>query len=272
MEHYLGIDVGSISTKLVVLESTGNITALAYLLTQGAPVAAVREGLKQVTSQVPGADIAAVAITGSGRELVSTVLKQCFVKNEITAQAASAVHYKSDVRTVIEIGGQDSKIIIIRDGLVTDFGMNTICAAGTGSFLDHQAARLGLSMEDFGELAMKSQSPAHISGRCTVFAETDMIHQQQTGTPLEDIVYGLCKTLVHNYLTSVAAGKDIAAPVTFQGGVAHNPGIVRAFEEELELKLVIPPHPELMGAVGAGLLAEREVADSLGELSEIRPN
>ncbi len=272
MEHYLGIDVGSVSTKLVVLDATGKIVAHTYLPTQGTPVAAVREGLKQVTLQAPAADIAAVAITGSGRELVSTVIKTSLVKNEITAQAAAAAHYLPDAQTVIEIGGQDSKAILMRGGLVTDFGMNTVCAAGTGSFLDHQARRLGLSLDDFGKLALKSRAPAHIAGRCTVFAESDMIHQQQTGEALEDIVYGLCKTLVHNYLTSVGSGKEMSPPIIFQGGVAHNPGMVRAFEEELAVKLTIPPHPELMGAIGAALLAQKEVSVSVNGLSETHNN
>jgi predicted CoA-substrate-specific enzyme activase len=269
MEHYLGIDVGSISTKLVVLDSSGKMAANSYVLTQGTPVSAVRDGLKRVTSQAPGAEIAAVAITGSGRELVSTVLKTSIVKNEITAQAAAAIFFQPEAKTVIEIGGQDSKIILIRDGLVADFAMNTICAAGTGSFLDHQAARLGLSLEEFGKLALKSHLPAHIAGRCTVFAETDMVQQQQTGTPLEDIVYGLCKTLVHNYLTSVASGKEILTPVVFQGGVAHNPGMVRAFEEELGVRLEIPHHPELTGSIGAALLAQKEVNDISDRLSSV---
>ena len=272
MEHYLGIDVGSVSTKLAVLDPAGKLVASTYLPTQGTPVAAVREGLKQVIAQAPGADIAAVAITGSGRELVSTVLKESLLKNEITAQAAAASFQQPDVRTVIEIGGQDSKIIMVRDGLVADFGMNTVCAAGTGSFLDHQARRLGLSLQDFGALALKSRAPAHVAGRCTVFAESEMIHQQQTGAGLEDIVYGLCKTLVHNYLTSVAAGKEIEPPVIFQGGVAHNPGIIRAFEEELGFKLIIPPHPEITGAIGAALLAQKELSASVTGLAETHNN
>jgi len=262
MEYYLGIDAGSVSTKVVVLSGDTKVVAHAYLPTQGSPITAVREGLKQVISQDPSIDITAVAITGSGRELVSTILASSLVKNEITAQAAAATRNNCDVRTIIEIGGQDSKLILIKDGLMADFAMNTVCAAGTGSFLNHQATRLGLSLEDFGALALKSTSPARIAGRCTVFAESDMIHQQQIGTPLEDIVYGLCKSLVHNYLTSVASGKDILPPVIIQGGVAHNPGIVRAFREELGLEPTIPPYPELTGAIGAAILAQQELTQT----------
>ena len=260
MEHYLGIDVGSVSTKLAVITRAGDVTASTCLPTQGTPISAVREGLKLVTGQSPGADIAAIAITGSGRELVSTVIASSLVKNEISAQAAATVHYLERVRTVIEIGGQDSKLILVQNGLMADFAMNTVCAAGTGSFLDHQAARLGLSLNDFGALALKSTAPAHIAGRCTVFAESDMIHQQQIGTPLADIVYGLCKALVRNYLTSIATGKEMLPPVVIQGGVARNPGIVRAFREELGFEITIPPHPELTGAIGAALIAQQETS------------
>jgi predicted CoA-substrate-specific enzyme activase len=183
------------------------------------------------------------------------------VKNEVTSQAAAALHYFPDARTVIEIGGQDSKIILLREGLVADFGMNTVCAAGTGSFLDHQAQRLGLSLENFGELACCSTSPSRLAGRCTVFAESEMIHRQQSGGQLEDIVFGLCQTLVHNYLNSVAAGKEMLPPVVFQGGLAFNRGMVRAFEDELQTRLVIPEHPEMMGAIGAALLTGRQTPD-----------
>ena len=259
MAHYLGIDTGSISTKLAVVGEQGQVVAQSYLPTRGAPVSATREGLKIITTTAPNAEIAAIAITGSGRELISTVLASSIVKNEISAQAAAAVHHLNNVQTVIEIGGQDSKLILIRNGLMVDFAMNTVCAAGTGSFLDHQAKRLDLSLEAFGVLALKSTSPAQINGRCTVFAESDMIHQQQTGAPLEDLVYGLCKALVRNYLTSVAAGKDLLSPIMIQGGVAHNPGIIRAFKEELGAEIVVAPNPELTGAVGAALLARQSV-------------
>ena len=143
--------------------------------------------------------------------------------------------------------------------MVTDFGMNTVCAAGTGSFLDHQAERLNMSIEEFSQQALKSNTPAHIAGRCTVFAESDMIHKQQMGYRTEDIVCGLCQTLVRNYLNDVRLGKDIMPPVVFQGGVAFNQGIVKALSEELATEIIILPHPELMGAIGAALLVREEM-------------
>jgi len=163
----------------------------------------------------------------------------------------------------MEIGGQDSKIIILRQGVVTDFAMNTVCAAGTGSFLDQQASRLGIPIEEFGAYALKAKTPVRIAGRCTVFAESDMIHKQQMGHNLADILAGLCEALVRNYLNNVGKGKEILEPVAFQGGVAANVGIKRAFEKALGLEITVPPHFNVMGAVGAAMLA-REATRKTG--------
>ena len=259
MKYYLGIDVGSVSTKLVVLDDGLNLAAYVSVPTRGEPGEAVNQGLELIRRKFQNEpEMSRTVITGSGREFVAALVGTDLIKNEVTCQAAAASKYFPGVRTVIEIGGQDSKIILLRDGLVSDFGMNTVCAAGTGSFLDHQAQRLGLSPEKLGETACRSSAPTRLSGRCTVFAESEMIHMQQSGSRLEDVVFGLCQTLAHNYLNSVAAGKEIVAPVVFQGGLAYNRGMVRAFEDEMNVKLVIPEHPELMGAIGAALLAARD--------------
>jgi predicted CoA-substrate-specific enzyme activase len=170
-----------------------------------------------------------------------------------------ALHFVPGVQTVLEIGGQDSKVILLRDGIVTDFGMNTVCAAGTGSFLDQQAYRLNIPIEEFGPLAMRSETPVRIAGRCTVFAESDMVHKQQMGHRVEDILYGLCQALARNYLNNLCLGKQILGPVVFQGGVAANVGMIRAFEEALEMPVTVPPRHEVMGAIGAALLAQEHV-------------
>jgi predicted CoA-substrate-specific enzyme activase len=177
------------------------------------------------------------------------------VKNEITAHAAATRRMIPCVRTILEIGGQDSKIILIKSGVVYDFAMNTVCAAGTGSFLDRQAAKLNIPIEEFGSYALRSRSPVRIAGRCAVFAESDMIHKQQTGCSVEDIICGLCQALVRNYLSNLAKGKRIEEPVVFQGGVAANAGIAAAFESALGFKIIIPEHYDVMGAYGAALLA-----------------
>jgi predicted CoA-substrate-specific enzyme activase len=229
------------------------------LPTGGEPVAAVQRGLREIARKLPpDAGIQGVAATGSARYLAGAVVGANLIKNEITCQAVAAVHYLPDVQSVIEIGGQDSKIIIIREGMVTDFGLNTVCAAGTGSFLDHQAARLKMSIEEFSRRALLGSDSVRIGGRCTVFAESDMVHKQQTGHRVDDIIYGLCRALVRNYLGDVGSGKDIRPPVVFHGGVAFNDGIVRAFRDELKLDIIVPPRHEVMGAIGAALLVHEQ--------------
>jgi len=261
LEAYLGIDVGSVTTKLAVLNEKDEIIAHAYLATQGSPIATVQQGLIKIKAQLPPETaISGVATTGSARYLAGVITGADLVKNEITSHAVATLHYYPKVQTIIEIGGQDSKIIIIRDGIVVDFGMNTVCAAGTGSFLDHQASRLSMSIAEFSRRALESQNPVRIAGRCTVFAESDMIHKQQIGHPAEDIIFGLCQALVRNYLNNIGLGKEIRPLIVFQGGVAYNQGIIKAFREELGADIIVPQHHGIMGAIGAAILVHEEMA------------
>jgi predicted CoA-substrate-specific enzyme activase len=256
VEAFLGVDVGSVTTKLALLDTAGELVTGLYLPTAGRPVAVVQEGLRRMRRGLPaGVAVRGVATTGSARYLAGAVVGADLVKNEITCQAVAAVRHVPDVQTVIEIGGQDSKIILLREGMVTDFGMNNVCAAGTGSFLDHQAARLHISIEELSRRARLGNDTVRISGRCTVFAESDMVHKQQTGHNVDDIIYGLCRALVSNFLSDVGSGKDIRPPLVFQGGVAFNGGIVRALRETLKMDIIVPSRPEIMGAIGAALLA-----------------
>ncbi|MFC2007094.1 acyl-CoA dehydratase activase [Chloroflexota bacterium] len=263
MEIYLGIDVGSVTTKFAAINNSDELIAHLYMPTEGKPILVMQRGFKQIRQQLPAdTTIAGLATTGSARYLAGVIAGADLVKNEITCHAVAALNCIPEVQTVIEIGGQDSKLIIIRDGVVTDFGMNTVCAAGTGSFLDHQALRLNISIEEFARRALLSEMPVHIAGRCTVFAESDMIHKQQMGHRTEDILYGLCRSLVRNYLNNVGSGKDIQPPVVFQGGVAFNQGIMKALEEELKEEVIVPKHHEIMGAIGAAMLAHEKMAVS----------
>ncbi|MEC9488034.1 MAG: acyl-CoA dehydratase activase [Halanaerobium sp.] len=260
-EGFLGIDVGSVSTNLVILDKDGRLMEKLYLRTQGQPIRVVQDGLRQMKDGLPeNLVIKGVGTTGSGRNLTSVIVGADIVKNEITAHAVAAQFYYPEVRTILEIGGQDSKITILRDGIVIDFGMNTVCAAGTGSFLDHQAARLQIPIEEFGDLALEAGNPVRIAGRCSVFAESDMIHKQQLGHNNRDIIAGLCEALIRNYLNNVAKGKEISSPVVFQGGVAANKGIRLAFEKELGLPIRVPEHYEVMGAIGSALLAREKAS------------
>lgn len=264
MYGYLGIDVGSVSTNLVLMGEDGMVKHSIYLRTRGKPIGAVQQGLKMLQLALPPqTKIAGVGTTGSGRHLAGVVTGADIVKNEITTHAIAASNVVPGVQTILEIGGQDSKIIILRHGVVADFAMNTVCAAGTGSFLDQQAARLNIGIEEFGDLALNSKVPVQIAGRCAVFAESDMIHKQQMGYTVEDILAGLCDALVRNYLNNVGKGKEILAPVLFQGGVAVNVGMQRAFEKALGLEIIVPPYYNVMGALGAAMLA-REATSRKG--------
>ena len=259
MKAFLGIDTGSISTKGVVIDEQRNIIARSYLWTEGNPTVAARKVADELHEQLQeggyDAEVMAVGTTGSARRLVGAILGATVVKNEITAHAVGTTHLHPDVRTILEIGGQDSKIICIDGGIATDYAMNTLCAAGTGSFLSSQAHRLGVAVEEFGDIALTSQHPASIAARCTVFAESDLVHKIQVGYPREDIIAGLCKAVAVNYLNNVGKGKKIAAPVVFQGGVSKNVGVVKAFEDALGMNVLVDPDGHLMGAYGAALLA-----------------
>ncbi len=255
---YLGIDVGSISTNCVIIAPEGEVLFEIYKRGEGSPIESVQQCLAMLTAQMPGSlTIMGVCTTGSGRILAGAVVGADVIKNEISAHARAAVHLYPDVRTIFEIGGQDSKVTIIRDGVIADFSMNLVCAAGTGSFLDSQARRLNITIEELSSRAVKSKNPTNIAGRCTVFAESDMVHKQQVGHEQKDIVMGLCHALVRNYLSNVCNGKEIKPPVVFQGGVSANRGICRAFSETLQCDIIVPPYNMVMGAYGAALIASQ---------------
>lgn len=257
--YYLGVDVGSVSTDIVLLDDSFNVKEKLYIRTKGRPINAVQEGFKILKEKYNKFQIAAAGTTGSGRNIAAYLIGGDAVKNEITAHAVAATEIDKDVSTIIEIGGQDSKIIILRNEIVTDFAMNTVCAAGTGSFLDRQAERLEIPIERFGDYALVSKFPVRIAGRCAVFAESDMIHKQQLGCNDTDIIRGLCDALVRNYLNNVAKGKELRGKIFFQGGVAANKGMKKAFENALGTEVYVPEHYNMMGAIGAAILACEEV-------------
>ncbi len=253
----MGIDVGSVSTNIILMNEREEVVEKLYIRTQGKPIKALQKGLVEIKKRLIQSDIIlGVGTTGSGRNLAGMMVGADIIKNEITAHGVAGLKERRDVSTIFEIGGQDSKIIILRNGIIQDFAMNTVCAAGTGSFLDRQAARLNVPIEEFGRMALKSKIKVRIAGRCAVFAESDMIHKQQLGHNSEDIINGLCEALARNYLSNVGKGKEIKGPILFQGGVAANIGIKNAFERILNQEIIIPKHYDVMGALGAAILAK----------------
>jgi predicted CoA-substrate-specific enzyme activase len=267
---YLGIDVGSVSTNIVAVDENFRLISKQYMRTNGQPVETVKLGIKKLQQELNGQyEVCGVGTTGSGRQLTGIMIGADVIKNEITAHATATVHHVPEVRTIFEIGGQDSKIIFLNNGLITDFAMNTVCAAGTGSFLDHQAERLGIPIQEFGECALKAKRKVRIAGRCTVFAESDMVAKQQFGFSKEEIINGLCEALVRNYLNNLGRGKKIEPPYVFQGGVAANAGIRAAFEKELGEKVYIPEYFDVMGSLGVAILA-KEYLQSTGKPTSFR--
>jgi len=261
VEAYLGVDVGSISTNVAVVDADKRVLAKEYLMTAGRPLEAVREGLRRVGQRVAGkVRIVGAATTGSGRYLTGEFLGADVVINEITAQAAGAVAVCPDVDTIFEIGGQDSKYIRLENGVVVDFEMNHACAAGTGSFLEEQAQRLGISIKDeFAALAMKSQTPVQLGERCTVFIESDLLGYQQQGAATEDLVAGLAYSIATNYLNRVVGRRKIGEHICFQGGTAFNKAVWAAFETVIGKPIRVPDHHEMTGAIGAALIAAEHV-------------
>lgn len=255
--YYLGVDVGSVSTDLVLIDENMDVKEKIYLRTKGNPIKAIQDGFKILNKKYNQFEIAAVGTTGSGRMIASAIIGGDAVKNEITAHATAALTIDDSVKTIIEIGGQDSKIIILNNGIVSDFAMNTVCAAGTGSFLDRQAERLDIPIEEFGDYALKAKNTVRIAGRCAVFAESDMIHKQQLGYNQSEIIRGLCDALVRNYLNNIGKGKTILPKVLFQGGVAANKGMKSAFENALGFEIFVPEHFSMMGAIGVAIIAKK---------------
>lgn len=256
----LGVDIGSISTKGVIIDENNNIVRSSYIETKGNPLNAVKE---LITILKDGFDsnkykIVHVGTTGSARKLIGTILGAKTIKNEITAHAVGTISKYPDVRTILEIGGQDSKIILIENKIVTDYAMNTLCAAGTGSFLSSQAKRLGVDVKDFGNIALTSNNPTKIAARCTVFAESDLVHKAGVGYKKEDIIAGLCYSVANNYLNNVGKGKKILPPIIFQGGVSKNAGVKKAFQDILGEEIIVDENGHLMGALGIALLSQKE--------------
>jgi len=260
VEAFMGIDVGSISTNVVVIDKEGRVLSKRYLMTAGRPIEAVRQGIDEVGKEIAEyVNILGVGTTGSGRYLSGDFVGADVVRNEITAQATGALYFDPTVDTVFEIGGQDSKFISLENGAVVDFEMNKVCAAGTGSFLEEQAEKLSLSIkEEFADIALSAKNPCRLGERCTVFMESDLFHHQQQGASKDNLVSGLAYSIVQNYLNRVVQTKRVGDNIFFQGGTAFNKSVVAAFEAVTGKKITVPPHHDVTGAIGMALIARDE--------------
>ncbi len=269
VEVYLGIDVGSVSTNLALIDGEGDLVKEIYLRTQGRPIEVVAAGLREIEEELGDRILVkGVGTTGSGRELIGELVGADTVNDEITAHKTGAMYIGEKllgerVDTIFEIGGQDSKFICIEDGVVVDFAMNEACAAGTGSFLEEQAERLGIDIKgEFSELALQSIHPIRLGERCTVFMEQDVNAYQRKGAEVKDLVAGLAYSIALNYLNRVVRGRRIGDVIYFQGGTAYNDAVAAAFAKLLGKRIVVPPHNGVIGAIGMALLAREKVNSS----------
>jgi predicted CoA-substrate-specific enzyme activase len=265
-EVFLGIDVGSVSTNFALLDGEGNLLREIYVRTQGRPVQVVTEGLRDLWEEFgERIRIRGVGTTGSGRELIGELVGADTVQDEITAHKTgssfiSGRYFGQSVDTIFEIGGQDSKFISLENGVVVDFAMNDACAAGTGSFLEEQAERLGIRIKgEFAEMALSSRAPLRMGERCTVFMEQDLNTYLNRGASKVDLVAGLAYSVVINYLNRVVRGRRIGETIYFQGGTAYNDAVAAAFTHVLGKKIIVPPHNGVIGAIGMALLARDKV-------------
>ena len=267
VDAYMGVDIGSVSTNVALIDEEGNMLKAIYTRTEGRPIEVVDRCLKEVEAELGDrVNIIGVGTTGSGRELIGELLGADTVNDEITAHktgaefiAATMLDEQPD--TIFEIGGQDSKYISLENGVVVDFTMNEACAAGTGSFLEERAEELGIAIKDeFAELALSSPAPVRLGERCTVFMQQDVAAFQQRGADKAGLTAGLAYSIVFNYLNRVVRGRKIGDVIFFQGGTAYNDAIAAAFAKVLGKKIIVPPYNGVIGAVGAALLAREKAA------------
>ncbi len=263
-EVYLGLDIGSLSTNVVLIDRENRVVARRYLPTASKPLEAIRRGMSEIYEEIGSRVVVKGAgTTGSGRYLTGDFVGADLIRNEITAQATAAIVFDPEVDTIFEIGGQDSKYISIDNGVVVDFEMNKVCAAGTGSFLEEQAEKLDINIiEEFGEMALSACNPAGLGDRCTVFMESDLNAFQQKGVEKENLVGGLAYSIVHNYIQKVVRKKRVGNHILFQGGVTNNRAVVAAFQKVTGKKIHIPPHFDVTGAIGAAMLARDHIIEN----------
>ncbi|MDY0061333.1 MAG: acyl-CoA dehydratase activase [Myxococcota bacterium] len=271
-EYVLGIDGGSTTTKAVLVDTaTLEIVAAHYGRTHGDPVEALRQVLGELAHQLQDAigdapiRIPLAATTGSSREVLGVFVETRGVFNEIIAHTLGTTHFRPDIDTLFEIGGQDAKYVLVKNGVPIDYAMNEACSAGTGSFLE-ESARGDLNIQtapEIGPLALQSDSPLKFGEHCSAFINSDIRLAIQQGAAKSDIVAGIVFSIVANYLNRVVGNRSIGGQIVLQGGVAKNPAVPAAFAAVLGKEIVVPPDPELLGAYGVALLALKKSAQGL---------
>ena len=252
MKTYIGLDVGSVSVKLAQIDANETLIDSIYLRNHGL-LETVREAMEIMINP---SDIAGIGVTGSGRRFVGMFVGADLVKSEVLAHTVGTLSLYPQVRTLMDIGGEDSKLMTLKNGVLENFRLNSICSAGTGSFLESIASRMGLPIEAVGDIALGSTQRLEFPSKCGVFTQSAVVSRKNCGAAKEDILMGVCRSLVSNYLM-MSKGVQLCPPFVYQGATAKNKAIVAAFEEELESEIIVPEYCDVMGAIGIALMTKR---------------
>jgi len=251
MKCWLGVDCGSVSVKFALIDEDGNLLDSLYLRNEGI-TETVQRGLKKICND--DYEVVGTGCTGSGRQFLKIIMGADIVKTEILAHTIATLQYYPEARTIMDIGGEDCKIMEIRDGVLTSFIMNNVCGAGTGAVIEAIASRLGMRIEEVGDLALSSTQKLDFPGKCGIFCQSAVVSRLNAGAAKSDIMMGVVRALINNYLT-LARGIQLSPPYVFQGATARNGAMIQALEEQLDHDVIVPPQCAVMGAIGIALMA-----------------
>ena len=253
----MGLDIGAVMVKGVIVDIYDNIISSSCLYNEGNPVKTVKMVIREMQKDIDLEKYAVlgIGVTGSARKLIGKMLDAVVIKNEVLAQARGTAIIYPGVRTILEIGGEDSKIILIRDGKVIDYAINTLCGAGVGAFINDMAKLFGVRVDDISKLALNSKKRIDVSSKCAIFAKSELLHKVQEGYKKEDIMAGISLMVAKNYVNNVAMGKKIQTPIVFNGGVSKNEAVVKNLSELLGEEIIVGKNSHLMGAIGVAILA-----------------
>jgi predicted CoA-substrate-specific enzyme activase len=250
MRYYLGCDIGSVSIKLAVVNDKGELVDKVYLKNYG-----LIDSIKKALIKLDNYNISGVGITGSGKEFINILIGGDIIESEIIAHSTATLKFYPDTKTIFDIGGEDSKLMIIKQGIIYNFMMNRDCGAGCGAMIESIASRVGIKIEDVGDIALKSKNDISLPSKCGIFCQSAVVSKLNKGLDKSDILMGVCKGLISNFLNMLAKGKVLEPPFVFQGATAKNKALVYCFEKELNHSVIVPEYCSYMGAIGMALLA-----------------
>ena len=250
---FMGLDIGSVYTKGVIIDEYNNIIASSDINTGGDPIDASKKVIIDLKKGInlKNNRVVAIGTTGSARRLVGTMLDACVIKNEMISETIGTINTYPMVKSIIEIGGQSSKLMIIDSGEIDDYEINDLCM--TGLFIDSVAKRLDIDLNEISN--MHSDKIINLSSRCMLFTENDIIKKIQNGYKKEDIIISLCEELANNYVNNIIKDRKIKLPIVFNGGVSKNKIVVNKIQEILNKKIIVNKNSYLMGAIGIAIMA-----------------